>query len=99
MNSINESKTEDFKEVLKIDEELEKKEKILIGSPIKKNNYASNPNEVDINCLNLLNDSTEKLNVNNMITEKPNLINSMKDKNKNYDFINFSIEDINKSKY
>ena len=94
MNSLNASK--DSKDILKIDEELEK-EKVIIGSPIKKNNFTSNPKDFDLNLNNILsNDSFEKLNIDSKNVEKPNLINSMK--NKNYDFINFSIEHINKSK-
>lgn len=89
---------------MKIDEEIEKNErgeKVLIGSPIKKdkdNNYATNPKEIDFNLNNMMsNDSSEKLNLNENNKKNP-LIHSMKN-NKNYDFINFSIEHINKSKY
>jgi len=104
--SIDASKEEDFKDVLKIDEELEKKEKVIIGSPIKKNNYATNPNDLVVLSNENLNESTEKLDLNeneknenkNANKEKNILVHSMKIKNKHNDFINFSIDYINKSK-
>ena len=72
------------------------KERVIIGSPIKQNNYSSNQKEYELTLNKLMsNDSIEKLNIDSKNAEKPNLINSMKNK---HDFINFSIEHINKSK-
>jgi hypothetical protein len=57
------------------------------------NYYSSNPNEfLDLNINNDINNN------NNIEKNKNNLINSMKIKKKHNDFLNFSIDNINKSK-
>ena len=89
--SISETKSEEFKEVLKIDDEFEKE-------TMKNKNYdktAANPNEIDIDALNLLDKSIDGDRTN---TKTENEQNQNKEKNNNNDFMNFSIEDIKKSK-